>query len=688
MSRVDAFSELAGVEEVSLRSAIVTFSPEAIRVSTGVVEAVWERTQRGVQMQWLARTGDADSWVKAEGDEGCDWALPELVDEHAAGELEAVTASVQQQVAYAADHIEVTLQFLYREAGFRLLFTLWVFPGVPGLRTQLALKPVRCFDKADLPSYLGGGRTVSLCLSRAAERIFAAGYFNDTQHRNYDHTPLLETRDWEGSVLKKPLSVEWANLVAVERGGKGLALVKESHKCVNQTGIETGGFVVARERLEVTGLGLTPVHYGGGFWADNLDHWRECWATWIVLYDDTGTGSLEAQRQLAVKRMDRARFPFRPKRDELVMANTWGSGGAGEGSREAAEESRVLAELHSAADLGIEVVQIDDGWQAEPGELLPTVSDKDWRPSATRWPEGWEPARREAQRLGLGLGLWFPWYVDIEKIAWNIEQGGFRRIKLDFMSLRSRHDLEGIASKVRDLVARFGVELGINWDATEESARMGYYFGREYGNIYLANRPNGPSPSLCLNHVPYIPRLMLRDAWHLAHYMNLNQIQFTVQNIDRVNSNVSNCREYTHAYCFAIAMMGVPLFFQETKFLSEAARAELRPLIAIFKRHREVLHAGFAMPIGAEPDDASWTGFQSHDPETESGCLLLFREVYSKAEHQVVCLHFLAGHAIEIEDTLSLEKWVGHVAADGCIVFHMPEPASFRLLRYAVKQSR
>ena len=543
--------------------------------------------------------------------------------------------------------------------------------------TRLAVRAEDEPERDSLPGCLLGAYCERLAVAAAAaQRRLAVGYYNDTQHRNHDDLPIRreeENREWRGRLE----SYDWASLLFIENADSGLALVKESHKCVNQRGIDTGAFLVKPDSVTVTGLALTPPDYGGGLWL-RTDRWRPAWATWSLLYD----GSAE-ERQLAVKRFDRLRYPFRPERDMFITANTWGSGGAGEGSRSAANQENILREIASCADLGIELLQIDDGWQCEPGAARPF--EVDWTPNPRRFPDGWRPVRQAAADTGLRLGLWAPWRVDADSLIRNYREGGFRRFKLDFINLHSRDDLDALLDKVGALIDGTDRNVGINWDATEENARLGYYFGREHGNIYLENRENGPPDSkltrLC--HIRYTPRLVLRDAWHLAHYVNLNQIQLAIQNIDRVVADFSNCREYSHDYCFAIAMMAVPLFFQETHYLDDNARRQLRPIIATYKRHRQAINAGLVFPVGDQPDDASWTGFQSHDADDNSGYLLLFREVYNRQPRHRLPMHQTKSRTICFTDTGDGETWSADADHSGAVEFSLPEAASYRLLHYA-----
>ena len=64
-------------------------------------------------------------------------------------------------------------------------------------------------------------------------------------------------------------------------------------------------------------------------------------------------------RLRALRGFQRALWPCRPGRDGLLLSNTWG-----DGNRDSRiNEEFLLKEIEAAADIGVEVVQIDDGWQ-------------------------------------------------------------------------------------------------------------------------------------------------------------------------------------------------------------------------------------------------------------------------------------------------------------------------------------
>ncbi len=659
--------------------ASASFDGQCLTADTGEATRRWQLMEAGLRTIGFVHKPTGKEWIIPD-DAGPlpDWRIPLLAEPDSVTELVETSAVVIQNDPGTADHLVVALTFRYPRCDFLLRYEVRVYPEAPGLWTRLSVRSETEPERDRVPGYLLGAYGERLCLSAACCDRTAAGYYNDTQHRNHDDLPLLKTETTSGVIPRREV-YDWASVLFLENDRDGLALVKESHKCVNQQGIDTGAFMVKEDSVTVTGLGLTAANYAGGFWL-RADRWRHCWATWSLLYHDAGF----VARQLAVKRFDRARYPFRPKRDMVIAANTWGSGGAGEGSRAAATEDNLLREIASCADLGIELLQIDDGWQCPPGADHPF--EVDWMgPSPEKFPSGWSGVRTAASRTGVKLSLWAPWTVNAAALARNQHEAGFRRFKLDFINLNSKDDLDKLMGKVDELLARTDPGIGINWDATEVNARLGYYFGREHGNIYLENRENGPQgrPFKSHSHIRYTPRLVLRDAWHLAHYMNLNQIQITIQNIDRVVPDLSNCREYSHDYCFAIAMMAVPLFFQETHYLDEAARRQLRPVVATYKLHREAINAGFVFPIGDEPDDHSWTGFQAHDFDAGTGYLLLFRESRNQAEKQSIRLHAVNGQPMRFSDTDNDgTEWTACPDANGAFEFTIAEPASFRLLKY------
>jgi len=358
------------------------------------------------------------------------------------------------------------------------------------------------------------------------------------------------------------------------------------------------------------------------------------------------------------------------------MANTWGSTSNSVDAINAAGEKNVLEEIKSQADLGIDVQQIDDGWQNPPPIVC--VETKTWRPDKheKRYPEGWKNVRKAAESKKIKLGLWAMDKISLEDLIWNYNQAGFEYYKLDYIDIKNYSQLKILMEKVRSFIEFANHKVRVNWDVTENPPRVGYFFAREFGNIYLENRKPNNEP------VIYKPYLVLRDAWHVSKYLNLNKFQVTVQNIDRINPQKSDAHLYNHQYCVAVALMGSPIFFQETHYYTKQARREIKKLLALYKEHREEMYKCFVFPIGEEPDNKSWPGFQFYNSDKKSGYITIFRELNNKENKKNVRLKFAAGKKIRLINLQTGKIFNAKVSKEGNITFKIDKPADFRFYKY------
>jgi hypothetical protein len=179
---------------------------------------------------------------------------------------------------------------------------------------------------------------------------------------------------------------------------------------------------------------------------------------------------------------------------------------------------------------------------------------------------------------------------------------------------------------------------------------------------------------------------VLRDLWQVARYLDLHRFQCTIQNVDRVDPAWSDAGAHSHRYAVAIALMGIPLFFQETKLYNDAARAEIRPLLAVYKAHREAIYRGMVHPIGDQPDNASWTGFQCHLAHENRGYLTVFRERCNQEATAMLQLGWLAPGAIQVMDLVRGTTAEQPVGTDGAVGFRIDDAPGFRFLAYEAVQ--
>ena len=494
------------------------------------------------------------------------------------------------------------------------------------------------------------------------------GYYNDMQHRNTPETECLREEVRDGAAAARE-TAEWASIASLESPGRGLLMVKESHKCVNQAGVDTGAFLFDRSGLQNTGWALA---------LEDLrpDSFQWCWASWVIAHDGTGDG-----RELALKQFDRIRYPVVLERDMYMLACTWGNSRSWRDGANYATEKQVLPEMNSVADLGIDMLLIDDGWETSlRAEGSVPDGGMGWKPNLEAYPQGWRNVIARRKKLGLRLGLWFDGgSAPLADVKWNWDQIHMDQVKLDFLSLARYPMLSEMADRVRQFIRYTGHRSMSSMDVTENAPRFGYYWGREYGAMHFMNRKPVDPPN-----VIYIPWLALRDFWQLSRYNNLAKWQLTTQNPEVVKPELSDAGQHSVSYCTATTFMGIPEFLLITRYYSEGARKELRDLLSRYKRNRKEIFAGMVFPVGEKPSNASWSGFQSYDPEKRTGHLLVFRERLNQDAARKLAIRFLPpGTKLAMEDVRTGAGTRVTVGEGRTIQLGIARPADFVFLRYS-----
>lgn len=131
-----------------------------------------------------------------------------------------------------------------------------------------------------------------------------------------------------------------------------------------------------------------------------------------------------------------------------AMSNTWGD----RNGRTRVCDEFLRQEIESGADLGIDVVQIDDGWQMGVSDKYDSegerfFEDNFWELKEEIFSEGIGPLAKYARDRGMELGLWFAphsrgvfehfdrdlWVLRSAYLDWSI-----RYFKLDMVNLPTR----------------------------------------------------------------------------------------------------------------------------------------------------------------------------------------------------------------------------------------------------------
>ncbi|MDR6549960.1 alpha-galactosidase [Paenibacillus qinlingensis] len=395
-------------------------------------------------------------------------------------------------------------------------------------------------------------------------------------------------------------------------------------------------------------------------------------------------------------------------RDSFMMSNTWG-----DRSKDGAiNETFLIRELHAAAELGLSILQIDDGWQK--GVTVNSVNaatkgngglwsdyysgDGDfWEVHPDRFPNGLIPIVALARELGIGLGLWFSpdakndyinWEKDVATLLHLYRKYQICAFKLDGIEIRSKLGERRLLMMMRYVLAATQGHVDFNIDTTAQK-RLGYFGQTQYGSIFLENRYT--------DWRNYYPHWTLRNLWLLAPYMPTSRLQMEFLNVNRNKEKYAEdplapaaCGQ---VYAFATVAFANPLAWMELNSLEDTQMASLTDFIQALKPYHSDIVAGHVLPIGEEPNGASWTGLQSICGPTH-GYLLIIRELH-EADTTAIKLWNVQGVVqvtelirMDVKDevishsTLQPRQWES--TPQGDYVVTRPAPFTFSIYRYDI----
>ncbi|MCI8624073.1 MAG: hypothetical protein HFG26_10500 [Provencibacterium sp.] len=373
-------------------------------------------------------------------------------------------------------------------------------------------------------------------------------------------------------------------------------------------------------------------------------------------------------------------------RPAFSMSNTWG-----DRNQDAAVCERfVLEELERAARLGLDIVQIDDGWQLgitanslrAPGgvwEGYYANNPRFWEVNPERFPNGLAPICERARQLGVRLGLWFSpdsssdfvnWRRDADTLLHLYEAYGIACFKLDGVKLRTLQGTERYLSLLREAASRSGGAILFNQDVTAED-RPGYLFHREFGTQFVENRYT--------DWKNYYPHRTLRNLWRLAHYFPACKFQFELLNVRRNRELYAGDplapEVYPADYLLASVLFSNPLFWMELQSLDEGQMDSLSNLLNVWKEHREAFGSADVQPVGGEPDGTQLCGFHALCPDGRE-YLLCLREPLC-ADNAACYPAYREGAGWKV---LSASEGA-HIreTEDGCAAVVLPRPCNYLL---------
>jgi alpha-galactosidase len=534
-------------------------------------------------------------------------------------------------------------------ADMTVTWTLQVFPGASGVRMRrsggptpaaVADNPARAVStgvEQDVPAMPAASRQSGEDSDVLESLTLAPLHLRLTQVLLQDqtdiHSELVSEREWLLHPSERLLSLPGC-LFYVEDvlTGAGLIFLKEAPLPAARPVPSPHDFQVraAERRFTLAGHGAGEDGVGYAF---------------VTLTYDGGM----AGRIAALQQYQRCLRPYVPGRDGMLVSNTWG-----DRNRDGRINAAFLArEIEAGARLGVDVVQIDDGWQVgatsnsvrakERGgvwEGFYASRDNFWAVSPERFPHGLEPLVAAAREKGMRFGLWFGPdsandFAHAERDADTIlrlhRDLGIAYIKIDGVKLRSKTGERNLYSFFDRVLTESGGSIVFDLDVTAET-RPGYFGFVRSGPLFVENRYT--------DWRKYWPHQTLRNLWKLAHYVDPARLRMEwlnhARNTEKYADDPLAPGAYRPDYLFATVMFSSPLGWFEVSNLPESYFTEAAPLIVVWKAHRDAIFGGTVLPIGDAPDGRAWTGFVSVAPDGRSAYLLVFREASPHAEWRAV----------------------------------------------------
>ncbi len=348
-----------------------------------------------------------------------------------------------------------------------------------------------------------------------------------------------------------------------------------------------------------------------------------------------------------------------PREALFCMSNTWG-----DRSQDIAVcESFMLGELDRAHQMGVDIVQIDDGWQLgitansrrkAGGVWEGYYADNNdfWLVNPERFQNGLKVIVDKAKEHGIEFGLWFSpdssndfenYQKDIETLMNLYNTYGVRYFKLDGVKIRNKLCEMRFIKMLQELTNRTKGDMRFNLDVTAED-RFGYMYQSQYGSLFVENRYT--------DFVNYFPHNTFKNVWCLAHVIPTRRLQMellnTRRNRDKYEGVLFAPNTYSPDYLFATVMVANPLFWMEMSNLADEDAEILAKISNIYKDHKKELFESRVVPIGNRPDGMNFTGYCCLSPDKKSAHLIFFREATNEDTYTFKLPENLDGKTQEI----------------------------------------
>ena len=347
-----------------------------------------------------------------------------------------------------------------------------------------------------------------------------------------------------------------------------------------------------------------------------------------------------------------------PRGELFIMSNTWGD----RSQDMAVCESFMLKELDRAKQMGVDIIQIDDGWESgitansrrKSGGVWEGfyADDSDfWKVNTERFPNGLEPLLAKAKELGVEMGLWFGpdsvndfanYKKDIETLMHFYNTYGIRYFKLDGVKIRNKLGEMRFIKMLTELTNRTKGDMRFNLDVTAED-RFGYMYQSQFGSLFVENRYT--------DYPNYFPHNTFKNVWTLAHVIPPRRLQMELLNTRRNTAKYEGIlfapNTYSPDYLFATVMVANPLFWMEMTNLDDDYAQCLAKISNVYKNYKKEIFDSRVIPIGNRPNGMSFSGYCCVSEDKQNAHLILFREAAKEDSHTFKLPINIDGKSIE-----------------------------------------
>lgn len=529
-------------------------------------------------------------------------------------------------------------EFVFDSGEAKIIYTLSLYENLPVLNASVKLSgKIECNEqsfKQNIPDGVLTGKEAILNEYIPENAcIFTMGASDN--HLNLTQVELFDATD-DHNLLKTEKTFElyspWSkkyqgNIFIVDAylENQAVMLVKEGPTKIAQSGDTEFDFYFNKYKsLAICGLGLS---FKQPFEIDEE----------IPLYQAT---VVVGDRNSVIKDYHKYYLSgvAKAQTKSQIISNTWGDRNADS----CLNEKFTYKEIDYAEALGVDVMQLDDGWQkghtagslvkkggAQIGEGMYDQQPDFWEVRET-FPNGLAPIITEAEKRGVEVGLWYScdatddykyYEKDIENILTLYKKHGVTTFKIDGIRLYNKTCEKNVYKILSTIKEKTNGVIKINMDITA-GRRFGYTYMREFGNLFLENR--------FTKSRTYYPHRTLRNLWDISKYIPTQRFQMECVNVKKNGDKYPLDKlapiNYSIDYAFAITMVANPLMWMEMQNLEKGDVPILKEIISTYKAIREDFEKAFIQPIGNRPNGTEFTGFNVL-VENGGGYLILFKEL-------------------------------------------------------------